>query len=222
MNRVAENIRISTQQPSGDGRSVVVSPERRFTERQFAEWASQYPKLRVEWIDGKADILSPDNLDHDTIQLWLLTLLNFYIQKNDLGELHGPNFWIRLPRQRQRRVPDIFFVSKARLSIVKQTVVEGAPDLVVEVVSPESQSRDRRKKYQEYEKAGVREYWIIDPLSRTVEWYSLKGKKYVLIEPKEGALHSRVFAGLYLKPAWLWRRPMPNVIGVLRELGLIK
>ncbi len=74
----------------------------------------------------------------------------------------------------QRRVvqPDVFYISKARLGIVKQRV-EGVPDLAMEVISEGSWRRDRIDKKELYEQFGLREYWIVDPDSKTVEVFAL-------------------------------------------------
>jgi Uma2 family endonuclease len=116
-------------------------------------------------------------------------------------------------------VPDLFFVASDRQHLMRPTFFDGAPDTVVEFVSPDSQSRDRREKYEEYEKAGVREYWIIDPLSKTVELYRLDRKRYGRVDEVNDALASSVIRGFHLKPALLWRKPLPKVAGVLRQLA---
>lgn len=91
----------------------------------------------------------------------------------------------------------------------------------MEIVTAESQSRDRRDKYLEYEKAGVREYWIVDPLSQTVEAYALSPTQtYSLIPETDGRIPSTVLPGFYLKPAWLWQEKLPDAIGILRGMGI--
>ena len=97
---------------------------------------------------------------------------------------------------------------------------EGGPDLIIEIISPDSQSRDRREKFLEYQKTGVREYWIVDPLSELVEAYSLgRDGKFKLITEKSGRIASKAISGFYLKPAWLWQKRLPKVSALLREIG---
>jgi Uma2 family endonuclease len=74
------------------------------------------------------------------------------------------------------------FIAKERLHLVKPTRVEGAPDIIVEVLSPSNWNIDRGKKFRAYAKAGVREYWIVDPQARTIELFVLREGVYNLID----------------------------------------
>jgi Uma2 family endonuclease len=129
---------------------------------------------------------------------------------------------VRFASLRRRRVPDLLFVSTERMGILKATEVDGAPDLIIEIVSPDSPARDWREKYLEYEAVGVREYWVIDPMSKRVEGYALGADgRYSLIEEKDGVVHSTVMTGFFLKPVWLWQEPLPNPLDILRELSVL-
>ena len=66
--------------------------------------------------------------------------------------------------------------------IIKDNAIYGAPDLIVEVLSPGTEKRDRGYKKNLYERCGVREYWIVDPVSLSVEVYLLENGKYELDE----------------------------------------
>ena len=69
-------------------------------------------------------------------------------------------------------IPDVMIVCNS--DIIKDNAIYGAPDLIVEVLSPGTEKRDRGYKKDLYERCGVREYWIVDPVSLTVEVYLLK------------------------------------------------
>jgi Uma2 family endonuclease len=197
----------------------VTSPPR-MTEEEFVAWCDEDTK--AEWVDGKIIVPPPANLQHVDLAGFLNCILRGFATSRSLGAVYGPELQVRFASLRRRRVPDLLFVSTERMNILKYTEVDGAPDLIVEIVSPDSPARDWREKYLEYETAGVREYWVVDPMSRRFEGYVLDAEgRYTLIEEKEGIVHSAVLAGFFLKPAWLWQEPLPNPLEVLRELGVL-
>ena len=193
-------------------------PGRRMTEKEFVEWCTE--KTRAEWVDGEVIMMAPVSDAHGGLGSWLNALVRLFIEQRDLGEVRGPESQVRLPSRRARREPDLLFVAKDRLDILRPNHIEGPPDLVVEIVSPESVSRDWREKYLEYEAAGVREYWVIDPMAERVEAYSLGEGGYRRINEADRKISSAALPGFYLRPRWLWQRPLPKVVDALREMGV--
>ena len=120
-------------------------------------------------------------------------------------------------------MPDVSFVAASRIQIVLANHIDGPPDLVMEVVSPESVERDWREKYEAYQSAGVKEYWIVDPSASRMEAYTLArgGKKYRRIEETEAGIPSIVASGFRLKPQWAFDDPQPTLFSVLKELGVL-
>ena len=86
---------------------------------------------------------------------------------------------VRLPLRDSIVQPDILFVRRERIAIVKDDVIDGAPDLVVEILSPSNWVYDRSHKQEAYLQAGVREYWIVDYRARTVDVLVLEDDEYV-------------------------------------------
>ena len=78
--------------------------------------------------------------------------------------------------------PDILFISKERRSIIGEKNIQGAPDLVIEILSEATAYRDLVKKKKLYERFGVKEYWIVDPQEKTIEIYAPEGKAFVRIK----------------------------------------
>jgi len=76
--------------------------------------------------------------------------------------------------------PDVFYIASDRLSIISERGIEGAPTLVIEVLSPSTTHLDRGRKMKLYTEHGVPYYWIADPESRSVEAYTLTGTAYAL------------------------------------------
>jgi len=93
--------------------------------------------------------------------------------------------------------PDIIFIAQERLGIIEHERINGAPDLVVEILSPATAYYDLRKKFRVYERSGVKEYWIVDPEEKSVEIYLLEEGKFRLEQQAagEGQVTSRVLGG---------------------------
>jgi Uma2 family endonuclease len=196
-----------------------VVPKRSMTEDEFVTWCMK-EDIRAEWVDGEVIIMSPNSYQHVALFRFLIFVLHGFVELRDLGEVMGTELFVRLPEQRRRRLPDILFVSAARRDLFRKAHFEGAPDMIMEIVSPESEARDWRIKYSEYEAAGVREYWVIDPMSEHVELYVLSDKqRYERIAESEGWLISTAVPGFRLKTAWLWPDTRPKAIEALKELN---
>jgi len=137
-----------------------------------------------------------------------------------LGWVRSAPFQMKLEHGRE---PDVLFVATEHLGRLRETFLDGPADLAIEIISPESVSRDRGEKYYEYEAGGVREYWLIDPLRQVAEFYRLdEGGRYgVVLAGREGVYRSEVVAGFWLRVEWLWQEPLPKTLDVLRELGLL-
>jgi len=114
-------------------------------------------------------------------------------------------------------------VAKKTLKRLKQTYLDGPADLVVEIVSPDSRLRDRGEKLAEYEAGGVREYWVLDPIDRRGDFYVRAADgRYERKRPNDqGIYRSHVIDGFWLRERWLWKDPLPKVLSILRELGVV-
>jgi Uma2 family endonuclease len=203
--------------PRSRRRSRAPAP-RRMSEEQFVAWVGE--KTRAEWVAGEVQAMPPVTDDHDLSVNWFTRVLGLFVESKGLGVVKGPEFMVRFRRQARRRLPDVAFVSGARLGAIRETYIDGAPDLIIEVVSVESAARDWREKYYDYEKAGVREYWIVDRPGRRMEAYALKRGKYVRIEPSRDAIQSTVVRGFSVKSDWILAERPVAVAVALRELGI--
>src|SRR4051794_908207 len=101
-------------------------------------------------------------------------------------------------------------------------VTDRHSDLVLEIVSEESRRRDRVEKLREYEQGGVGEYWVLDPERQEALFYQTgPDGAYQLAPVEAGIYRSRILPGLWLRMEWLWQEPLPPVLAVAREWGLV-
>ncbi|MGH7138007.1 MAG: Uma2 family endonuclease, partial [Pirellulales bacterium] len=176
-------------------------PATRMTEDEFVAWCDE--DTRAEWVDGEVVVMSPASTVHNRLTRFLLSLLEDFVAERGLGEAFGSDLSIRI--HSRRRLPDVLFVARDRRDRLREKHFEGAPNLIIEVVSDDSVDRDWRVKYLEYQSAGVDEYWVVDPLYKRVEVYALgDDRAYYSIPQVDGKLASRAVPGFYIRPAWLW------------------
>ena len=130
---------------------------------------------RYELINGEEVMMSPANIRHNSIQGNLFLIIGNYLR----GKRCKVFFESEVQFDKNNHyIPDLIIVCDRNK--IKTNYIEGAPDLVVEVLSPSTGKRDIGIKKEVYEKFGVREYWIISPKERAVEVYHLKDGKFVL------------------------------------------
>jgi Uma2 family endonuclease len=103
--------------------------------------------------------------------------------------------------------PDLFFVRRERLEVVKDNYVEGAPDLIVEVLSPSNRRQDIVRKAALYTQFGVPEYWIVDPEAETIAVNELREGRYVHVPNRRGFARSAVIPGLKVRVAAVFAMP---------------
>jgi len=147
---------------------------------------------RYEIVDGVLHMAPPpDFIQHQKPAFELATRLQMFVKKNKLGLVGVAPTGVRLPPQSVPLQPDIFFIAAGRKDVRLGRYVEGAPDLIVEVLSPSNWLYDRQEKFQAYQDAGVREYWIVDPRAQTIEVFALEQGAYTLIAMARVNEHAR-------------------------------
>ncbi len=123
---------------------------------------------RYELIEGELRMPPSPNTAHQRFTLKLAVALREWVTKRCMGEVFIAPYDVVLSEKNVVQ-PDIIFVSRSRANQITTANILGAPDLVVEVLSPSDQNVDRIKKRQLYGRFGVLEYWIVDPDGPTVE-----------------------------------------------------
>ena len=148
-----------------------------------------------ELIDGEIVVAAAPGEPHMETQFALIYVLTPLERIHHLGKLYIAPYDIHLPTGDLVQ-PDLFFLTTARWSLRRGTHVEGAPDLIFEIVSPSSRMRDFVEKLRIYAASGVPEYWIVDPVYRTVEALSLKDGVYERIPQVGSVVRSLVLPSL--------------------------
>lgn len=191
----------------------------------YEEFLREYDGQYAEYVDGEVIKDMSVTKTHSRISHFLSSILQFYVEVNKRGQIYSEPYQMRMDfgDKTKGREPDIFFVANENFHRLHEKYFEGAADLVIEVISPESVVRDTEDKFEEYEAAGVKEYWIINPNRRTAIFYGYdeKGKYKMLPISVEGIFESRVIEGLWVNTNWFWQEELPNLMDVLKNWKLI-
>src|SRR3990170_7394762 len=159
---------------------------------------------RREILSGDLYVTPAPTPIHQRAVVNLITLLQGYLARHKVGKLYASPVDVVLS-QVDVVQPDLVFVSNDRLHLVTEMSIQGAPDLVVEILSPSTARLDRGRKMDAYARFGVREYWIADTDARTLEIYRLEGQNRRLTSTSEAtALSSAVFPDLTFDLQSLW------------------
>jgi Uma2 family endonuclease len=200
---------------------AAAAPPAKMTYAEFLAWADE--DVNAEWVEGEVVLLSPASDRHQNLADFLTALLRLFAEAREAGVIRSAPFQMKTGRDLPGREPDIVYVANAHLNRLKGTHLDGPADIAVEIISPESRARDRGAKFVEYQKGGVQEYWLLDPLRKQAEFYRLteNGNYGLVTVAEEGVFHSSVLEGLWLKVEWLWQEPLPHLLAVLKEWGLL-
>jgi len=184
----------------------------------YEQFLQEYEGLRAEWKEGQVIPMVACSYPHQRLVGFLHRLLGWGVETRWGGELLVAPFQMKTGPDLPGREPDLLYLSEARRDQLQRLFIDGAADLAVEVVSPDSRLRDRGEKYAEYEMGGVREYWLLDPDLERADFYCLgEDGRFERHGTPEGVFTSQVLQGLKLPVAWLWS--IPSVPQCVRELG---
>ena len=206
----------------------VIALGHRFFDVNFAMFAAghnvcQPAYCQFAFADPFPQVVSRHYPINDGFDLHLLHSL--YQHRQVVQPLYGyGNFWsVHPPIFAQ--IPGFVIppLAKGKLTRKTDSYFTGPPDLIIEVISEDSVSRDRINKFEEYEDAGVAEYWIIDPRPRRrrADFYILgtDGKYQPVPLDAEGVYRSKVLPGFWLNINWLWAEPLPKLMPTLKEIA---
>jgi len=179
---------------------------------EFLAWADE--DVHAEWVNGEVIVHMPPKTRHQVIAGFLHALLKFFVDFFRLGEVLTAPFEMKLSPHGPAREPDILFVAREHLDRLTEDRLAGPADLVVEVLADDSVTRDRVKKFYEYQATGVREYWVVDPRpgQEGADFWVLDEQGIYRPVPigDEGIYRSTVLPGFWLRVDWLWAEELPD------------
>jgi Uma2 family endonuclease len=161
---------------------------------------------RYELCEGDLVMTPSPRPRHQSVVGNLHLVMAEHVREHALGEVYLSPVDVILSRITVLQ-PDLVYVEQGRLGIVTERAIEGAPTLVVEVLSPSSSARDRGVKQALYARYGVPNYWIVEPATRNVQALRLGGASYETVAALDAIAPAVLppLDGLTLDPATVWR-----------------
>jgi Uma2 family endonuclease len=174
--------------------AVAEQRPRRWT---YEEYARLDDEQRYEIIDGELLMAPAPDTWHQDWSRELFKRIEAHVAARKLGKVYYAPVDVILDAENVVQ-PDILFIAKAHLSIIQRRGVFGAPDLLVELISPSSVQRDRYLKKALYSSFGVKEYWIVDNANKALEIWKLQNQQFELhcMVEEKGKVTSLVLPGL--------------------------
>ena len=160
---------------------------------------------RYEIIEGELYVTPSPGRRHQRFAGNMFIVLKQFAEGRELGEVYVAPFDVIL-EETSVVVPDLLFVTRQRTGIVTDRGVRGAPDLIVEILSPGTARRDRVEKAKLYARHGVRHYWLADPEARILEIYELGEGQYrrAASLADNDSFSPSLFPGLTIPLSSLW------------------
>ena len=133
---------------------------------------------------------SPSN-SHQKVLMKISAQLFTHVEERKLGEVRVAPFDVFLNKKNAFQ-PDIIFIANTNLSNLEERGFFGAPDLVIEILSPATWRFDKEDKKEAYQRSGVKEYWMIDPADKRTEGFQLAEKEYLALPAEPGTIAFKI------------------------------
>lgn len=190
----------------------------------FEDFCLRYEGQNVEWHAGKVIQKMSNNEQHQAFLMFLSVLFSLYLGYRKMGKVYTDGYQMRLGDDVPARQPDLLIVFKEHYDRIKHQYLDGAADVVVEIISPATGHVDRGDKYYEYQNGAIPEYWIIDPESKRVDVYHLDDEGHYQPIHGNGKIISKELPNFVLDVALFWQNDLPEgqqvvdlVQGMLKE-----
>jgi len=190
------------------------------TYEEFLNWIDE--DIHAEWVDGEVIIFMPIKGRHVEVVAFLFHLVGYFVSRRRLGRSFTAPVRMLLREGQSAREPDVAVVMSEHAERFTSNVIVGAADFVIEVVSPDSVTRDRRDKLQEYAESGVPEYLIVEGREgrHAVTLLQLHEEGYYVevVPDTVGLLWSEVLPGFWIDPQWFRGDLLPDPFEIGDEM----
>jgi Uma2 family endonuclease len=177
------------------------------------EYMEKYADKHVEWVNGEVVVMAPIEDVHNSLSGYLYMLILGYLEMNPIGIVRYDPFVMKLETMKAYRQPDLQIILGDNLKNLTPTAMIGAADICIEVVSVASIGTDYDIKFGEYEKGGVKEYWIIDPKRRVVNFHRLnENGVYEAINATDNRYTTLLLPQFVFDTTILWRDKLPATL----------
>ena len=192
----------------------------RMTYEEFLDWVDE--GVQAEWVNGEVIVFMPPKTVHQTLANFVSTLLTLFVEFFGLGQILTAPYEMKVYPEGSSREPDLLFIARENLGRLTENKLEGPADLIVEIISNDSVSRDRSDKFYEYQEAGIPEYWVLDsrPGKERADFWVLdeQGSYRPIAVGDDGIYRSTVIPGFWLRIDWLWGEAFPNPLLTFAEI----
>jgi Uma2 family endonuclease len=192
---------------------LVLKPD--FSEEDF--WKISNEDTNFELLDEVLYINSPANTEHEELFIYLLIVFSYYLEKIENGKVFGSRLVMRLS-SKWIPEPDLMILLPENYNKIKENMIDGPADLVVEILSKSTRDTDIEKKLPKYLQEGVKEVWIIDPMNQTISIHDKNNSKNWNKDHLEEPITSKILPKLYFLPKWLWNRDNYPVYSIFDKI----
>jgi len=190
-------------------------PRERIT---YDEFCSRVLEQKADLIYGEIFMASPATIKHEIFVDVLSAILRIFVETRDLGLVVGSRVAMKLDEENAPE-PDLIFVRKDRMHLLRKTEILGPADVAIEVISPGSRHLDAVVKKAQYAAFGVPEYWLIDLFRQEAHfWRNVNGHWRDLPIDEHGIFRSSVIQGFWLRVDWLFAAERPKEIEIIQMI----
>jgi Uma2 family endonuclease len=181
------------------------------------DYMAHYAADFCEWVEGKVIKMVPVTYEHDDLTTYLRRLVDTYFALRPIGRVKSAPYVMKASAEARRREPDLQIILNTNSGQLTETAMLGPADICIEVVSEGSEEMDYGTKFVEYERTGVQEYWIFDPLRHAHYFYRLNEARVyaALALDDQGIYRTSLLPGLEVHVPTFWQMNLPDPIATV-------